>query len=310
MEAKRKRFTPTSQIRNKIKRSEVYHRQKAEKKKDKREKRDKKKREIAELGDSYVPEAKQIPRTLDNTRDLSETKLVDPNDESVLEMESHDEFANYFNGTIQPKVMITTKKYPSAKIFRLVAEFSSIVPNSYYFKRVDFTISTMQEWAKKEGFTHMLVLNEKSKVPNGLLVIHLATDGPCANFRLSSSMLSEDVPDHGNSTGHIPEVLLNNFSTMVGRRVSRLLGSLFSHNPEFVGRRVCTFHNQRDFIFFRQHRYVFSNDGKAASLQELGPRFTLKTRWMLKDLFDLKKGETEWKHDRKRMDKTRTTFHM
>jgi len=153
-------------------------------------------------------------------------------------------------------------------------------------------------------------LNEKSKIPNGLLVIHLATDGPCANFRLSSSMLSEDVPDHGNSTGHIPEVLLNNFSTMVGRRVARLLGSLFSHNPEFVGRRVCTFHNQRDFIFFRQHRYIFSNDGKAATLQELGPRFTLKTRWILKDLFDLKKGETEWKHDRKRMDKTRTTFHM
>ena len=28
-----------------------------------------------------------------------------------------------------------------------------------------------------------------------------------------------------------------------------------------------TFHNQRDFIFFRQHRYVFSDDGKKARLQ-------------------------------------------
>jgi len=32
---------------------------------------------------------------------------------------------------------------------------------------------------------------------------------------------------------------------------------LFPQKPEFKGRRVVTFHNQRDFIFFRHHRYVF-----------------------------------------------------
>lgn len=36
------------------------------------------------------------------------------------------------------------------------------------------------------------------------------------------------------------------------------------HNqtPEFHGRRVVTFHNQRDFIFVRHHRYMFDPDGK------------------------------------------------
>lgn len=36
----------------------------------------------------------------------------------------------------------------------------------------------------------------------------------------------------------------------------RLIQSLFPQDPNFRGRRVVTFHNQRDFIFFRHHRYV------------------------------------------------------
>jgi ribosome production factor 1 len=45
--------------------------------------------------------------------------------------------------------------------------------------------------------------------------------------------------------------VLNNFGTRLGRRVGRMLGSLFHQEPQFRGRRVATFHNQRDFIFFR-----------------------------------------------------------
>jgi ribosome production factor 1 len=36
-----------------------------------------------------------------------------------------------------------------------------------------------------------------------------------------------------------------------------MFASVFPQKPEFKGRRVVTFHNQRDFIFFRHHRYVF-----------------------------------------------------
>ena len=77
---------------------------------------------------------------------------------------------------------------------------------------------------------------------------------------------------------------------------------------EFTGRRVCTFHNQRDFIFFRQHRYIFASEGKKVRLQELGPRFTLKLKWVLKGTFDTKEGEYEWFHKRHLMEKSRRTF--
>lgn len=79
---------------------------------------------------------------------------------------------------------------------------------------------------------------------------------------------------------------------------------------EFEGRRVCTFHNQRDFIFFRQHRYIFADEGKKVRLQELGPRFTLKLKWVLAGTFDTKEGEYEWFHKRHMMETSRRKFNL
>ena len=44
--------------------------------------------------------------------------------------------------------------------------------------------------------------------------------------------------------------------------------------------------------------------------QELGPRFTLKMRWLQEGTFDTQFGEYEWIHKRKEMDSTRRTFHL
>ncbi len=122
-------------------------------------------------------------------------------------------------------------------------------------------------------------------------------------------------------TEHSPEVILNNFSTRLGHSIGRMFAALFPQDPQFVGRQVATFHNQRDFIFFRFHRwavaswiisvtlilnlgsqinysldlwrYIFKNE-KKVGIQELGPRFTLKLRSLQKGTFDSKFGEYEW----------------
>lgn len=83
-----------------------------------------------------------------------------------------------------------------------------------------------------------------------MLVVHLP-DGPTAHFRLSNLKLSEDIPNCGRATSHKPELILNNFNTRIGHRIGRLFASLFCQDPTFRGRRAVTFHNQRDFIFFR-----------------------------------------------------------
>ena len=57
-------------------------------------------------------------------------------------------------------------------------------------------------------------------------------------------------------------------------------------------------HNQRDFVFFRHYRYIF-RDAKKARLQEIGPRFTLKLRYLQHGTFDSTTGEYEfiWRPD-------------
>ncbi|MPC36551.1 putative ribosome production factor 1 [Portunus trituberculatus] len=143
-------------------------------------------------------------------------------------------------------------------------------------------------------------------VRNGLLVIHLP-EGPSALFRLSNPKLCKDIHrDYNEITGHRPEVILNNFRTRLGRVVARMLGALFHYDPEFKGRRVCTFHNQRDYIFFRHHRYEFKNTEKV-KLRELGPRFTLRLQWIQQGAFD---GDYEWALKRHEMETSRRRFFL
>lgn len=291
-------------IANKIKRSEIYHKISMAKKVAKKEKREEVKRK--EAAGIVVPKA--VPHTLDNQRTHDDT-FVDPNDKEILMDEADDEFAKYFSGELQPKIMITTQKGPSGKIFHLIGALIELIPNTFYYRRGRYTLQDICKYASNRGFTHLIVVLEKAKQCHTLLVSHLPI-GPTACFRFSSSMLPKDIKGHGSRTSHFPEIILNNFRTRLGRRMGRFLGSLFPHKPSFEGRQVVTFHNQRDFVFFRQHRYMFSEDGTKVRLQELGPRFTLKMRWMLAGTYDTHHGEFEWMHKRNQLDVTKRTFHM
>lgn len=308
-----------SQIGNAIKRQEVYHKLRVAKQQEKTKRREKRKRDEEELGASAP--AKQKPKTIEGSREHDDT-VVAADDAEVLADEADDEFADYFSGSATPKLMLTTSRFPSAKIFALISDLMSVFPNCFYYKRGYFDLQRICKYASERSFTHLLVLTERSKVPNGLVVSHLGVPGnasgtaatggggPTVAFRLSSGRIGKLIRGHGSRTEHVPELILNNFTTRLGRRTGRLLGSLVPHKPEFKGRQVATFHNQRDFIFFRQHRYIFKNEGQGVDLQELGPRFTLRMKYMLAGAFDRAGGQYEWLHKKKEQDLTRTTFHL
>ena len=106
----------------------------------------------------------------------------------------------------------------------------------------------------------MLIINEERarKKIDAITLIHLPS-GPSIRFRVSSVETCQEIAGHGNATSHFPELILNNFSTRLGVRVARFFHCLLPKQPEFKGRQVVTLHNQRDFIFFRRHRYVFKD---------------------------------------------------
>ncbi|KAK9794913.1 hypothetical protein WJX73_005398 [Symbiochloris irregularis] len=198
---------------------------------------------------------KQVPKTIENTRVMDET-FVSAGDETLEADENNDEFASYFSHQQAPKLLITTCSRPSKNMFLFLTDLLEVLTNAHYYKRQGYAVKKIVDYAIERDFTDVLVFNENRKSVNGLLLIHLP-GGPTAQFKVSNVVLSKQIKGHGRPTKHRPELLLNHFDTQLGRRLGRMLACLFSSEPMFRGRQVATFHNQRDYIFFRHHRYVF-----------------------------------------------------
>ncbi|KAG2500317.1 hypothetical protein HYH03_001893 [Edaphochlamys debaryana] len=308
--AKRKGGTigqQTSFIKNKLKRSELYQKLKHQKEKTKAKERRKKQKEAAKAEEMGLePPPKPVQHTLDNTREADDT-MVEPDDEEIMADENDDEFAAHFANARPPKVLLTTCYKPSKIMYTFLSEMLEVLPCAEYYKRNGFPLKKIVKFAANREYTDLLVFNEDRKQINGLLMVHLP-DGPTAHFRLSNLKLGADIKGHGRATHHKPELILNHFDTRLGHRMGRFFASLFPQDPQFRGRRVVTFHNQRDYIFVRHHRYIFEEKEKRdaaakeggkkkaviARLQELGPRFTLKLQSLQKGTFDSKNGEFEW----------------
>jgi len=273
-------------------------------------------------------------KTIENQRIWDETTVVAqptpgqlPNIEApVLDPEvglehANDEFASYFAGKVTPKVLITTGENARNRTWKLALEWGSCIPNSFVLKRKRLSVKKIIDQAKERNFTTVIVINDDRGVPNGALVSYLP-DGPTALFKMTNVKLRCEIctknprgnkgkgPEHIQPTSHRPELIVKRFSTKLGHRVSRLFTSLYTHDPQFRGRQAATFYNMRDFIFFRFHRYQFKKDGQKAALLEMGPRFTLKLRWLQEGTFDSKTGTYEWIHKRHQQEKSRRKFHL
>lgn len=282
-----------SKIRNKMRREKLLATIRHTENKSKRESRERRAR--AERADPSLREkrlAENIPATTESMRRY---------DESVGIEVSNDEFDAYFQGQA-PKVFVTTSKFPHREAYAFAELLVEILPTSEFFRRKpQFEIPDMARLCSKRDYTDMVIVNEDQHRVTGLTFIHLPA-GPTFYFTVSSLILPEKLKGHGQATDHVPELILNNFSTRLGKTVGRLFQSLFPQQPEFQGRQVITLHNQRDFIFFRRHRYLFKNEQRVG-LQELGPQFTLRLRRLQKGVRD----EIAWEHQTS-MDKDKKKF--
>jgi ribosome production factor 1 len=208
-------------------------------------------------------------------------------------MDTTDEFASFFVEGEIPKIVITTTRRPHSGGHQFAEELADMFPLAEYRKRPsNALVSDIVKSANERGYTHLFIVNESRGDLDSLSIIKLPI-GPTAHFTLTSVKLGKTIHNHGRSTAHTPELILNNFVTKLGHRVGRLFVSLFPHVPQFQGRQVVTFHNQRDFIFVRRHRYIFE-DGVRVRMQEIGPQFTLKLKKMYKATCHLKDAEMEY----------------
>jgi len=296
-----------NEVKNKRKRAEVLRKLKRKRDAEKKQEKTKRQRELKEKG-LPLPE----PQTIESMRTMDCT-FVSADDPDLRLDQSQDEFEDLLSRDEAPSVLITTCPKPSKTTHLFVKELENVLPYSIYKRRKETTLITqVMDYANEAGHTAVVVVNEDSKEVNGLTVIHLPA-GPTACFKLSNLRLSREIVGHGKALKTSPELILNNFKTRLGHRISRSLQSLFHQFPKCHNRQVATFHNQRDFLFFRHHRYIFekkqleakktTEEGAEkktkqtkvqARLQELGPRFTLRLLSLQKGILNWKHGEFEW----------------
>ncbi|KAI0761923.1 Brix-domain-containing protein [Irpex lacteus] len=226
--------------------------------------------------------------TTNNDTNASLDPNNQPTDESAADI-SADPFASYFSGdvdpTIPPKVLVTTSQKATKVTYEFCEELVSVFPGAELIRRKKgkgYEMGRIAGWAAGREYTHLVVVNEDMKKPNAMTVVYLPY-GPTAYFKLTSIEPIKKISGHARPTAHFPELVLNGFVTRLGHTVGRMFQTLFPPMPEFQGRQVVTLHNQRDFLFFRRHRYAFRSAEKV-QLQEIGPRFTLKLRSLRKGL--------------------------
>ncbi|CAI4051776.1 hypothetical protein SUVZ_15G2450 [Saccharomyces uvarum] len=287
-------------ITNKLKRQEIFADIKHEKNKERhtmRRKRAKDERENPELREQRLKD--NVTKTIENTRAYDETinKEVEGDEEDLM---------RYFNGNSNepPKIFLTTNVNAKKSAYEFANILIEVLPNVTFVKRkFGYKLKEISDICIKRNFTDIVIINEDKKKVTGLTFIHLP-EGPTFYFKLSSFVEVKKIVGHGRPTSHIPELILNNFQTRLGQTVGRLFQSILPQDPDIEGRQVITLHNQRDYIFFRRHRYVFK-DNERVGLQELGPQFTLKLKRLQRGI----KEETEWEH-KPEMDKEKKKFYL
>lgn len=212
-----------SDIKNKHKRQEIVLKKRMADARETKLERLKKKKLREEFGEEAAP--RQVPKTIESMRVKDETMITEL-DEDIKGEQNVDEFASYFNRDTKPRIVMTTNRRPRGGIFNFMKEIKAAFPGCEYYERKNFLIKNVIEWAKERGFTDLMLWYEKHGKPHTLILSHLPK-GPTATFRVSGVMLREQIPNHGAAPGDVhPELIMNNFDTMLGHRIGRMLASL------------------------------------------------------------------------------------
>lgn len=201
-------------------------------------------------------------------------------------------------GVKDPKILITTSRNPTNKLLRFVKEMKLCYPNSVRINRGNLDTKELISTARNTGFSDIIIYHEHSGVPDGMILSHLPY-GPTAYFSLKDVIARHDLPKQSlaNVSEQTPHLIFNNFSTLLGERVTRVLKYLYpviDHKNKDKIRRVISYSNVNDFILFRHHVYRKVNQNQDIDLIEVGPRFTMRLYQIKLGTIDQKEAQIEW----------------
>lgn len=139
---------------------------------------------------------KQVPKTIDNQR-LPDPTYVDINDQDIQDDINTDALSSFFRFEKLAKIVVTTSPRAHTKTIKFCRQFKRCLPDAIYRTRHSYSIKGMINAANERGYTHIFIVQEHARRPNGLYLIALP-EGPTAYFRLSSLCFVEQLRNPGN----------------------------------------------------------------------------------------------------------------
>ncbi|EHK26320.1 hypothetical protein THAR02_07075 [Trichoderma harzianum] len=224
----------------------------------------------------------------DESRDLTTNEQLDLDDEYAQ-----------LSGIVDPRVLVTTSRDPSARLSAFAKEIRLLLPTSIRMNRGNLILPDLVKSAQSAGLSDMLLLHEHRGTPTALTISHFP-HGPTVSFSLHNVVLRHDIPGsvRGTVSESYPHLIFDGFTTRLGERVVKVLKHLFPPREPItsktkIGNRVVTFKNIDDSIEVRHH--VFVRTGyDSVELAEVGPRMTMRIFEIRGGTLENKDGDVEW----------------
>ena len=257
-------------------------------------------------------------RTKGSNKQISTTDI-----QYDIDLEQQDDEYAFLEGN---RVLLTTSRSPSSTLLQFVKELSIIFPKAHRINRGNATVDEVMVLAKQKQVSDVVIVHETRGVPDTMTISHLP-NGPTLRCSLHNVVSrhqvqqdvrrsnSQDLQEYEWVMKNVPQsdpfVIVNNFNSKIGLRVSTILRAIFPETPLDIkfgakDKRIITIANEQDILLFRHHivkkRQFWKETDENEKLNkeeylvlEVGPRFDIKPFELRRGTIDLwKTSDVEW----------------
>ncbi|KAM3464507.1 hypothetical protein MY5147_005881 [Beauveria neobassiana] len=249
---------------------------------------------------SSLASGKPLDPTIANDRSLRKDYQYDESVDTTTaeQLDLDDEYAQ-LSGIVDPRILVTTSRDPSARLGAFAKEIRLLLPTAIRLNRGNLILPELVRSAKASGLSDVIVLHEHRGTPTAMTLSHFP-HGPTVSFSLHNVVLRHDIPGsvRGTVSESYPHLIFDGFETPLGKRVVKVLKHIFPPREPItsknkMGSRVVTFKNIDDSIEVRHH--VFVRTGyDSVELAEVGPRMTMRPFEIRAGTLENKEGDVEW----------------
>jgi U3 small nucleolar ribonucleoprotein protein IMP4 len=244
---------------------------------------------------------KPLDSSIANDKELRKDYAYDESrpDRTVNEELDLDDEYSQLSGIVDPRVLVTTSRDPSARLAAFAKEVRLLLPTAIRLNRGNLILPDLTRSAQAAGLSDVVLLHEHRGTPTALTLSHFP-HGPTISFSLHNVVLRHDIPNsiRGTVSESYPHLIFEGFQSNLGKRVVKILKHVFPPRDPLtsknkVGSRIVTFVNNDDTIEVRHHVFVRTGHD-SVELSEVGPRMSMRVFEIRSGTLENKDGDVEW----------------